>query len=218
MSANLSAEQVREKHVKALPGDTGPLYHALYNSLVTANLSWIVFKELFAKSKERVDLLNRTAGTFFLVTQETLRRDVMLAIARMTDSSRGQENATVGALVNELTPHVDDATGRELAQQGAELLVICKPIQMHRHKTLAHSDKMVAVGSANAPVLPGVTMETVDAALDGIAGILNRVSAAFGIGTTFYEDVIHSGGVDSLVVHLRAAELFHEAQRRSTRD
>ncbi len=221
MSANLSPDQVREKHKAALPADTGALYHALYNSLTTAFLSWIIFKDLFAKSEARVALLNRTASTFFLVLSETLRRDVLLAIARITDSAtsgRDQENATIDTLVIDLLPQVDDEFGNALKQKASELALICKPIRTHRNKTLAHSDKLVALADPDAPLLPGITMADVDAALQGLAGFLNTVSQHFDLGTVFFEDVIHVGGADSLVHHLHSAEAFHEATQRAKKD
>src|SRR5438552_10766477 len=221
MSENLSSEQVKDKHVRSLPGDVGPLYHALYNSLTAAYLSWILFKDLFAKSKERVDLLNRTAGTFFLVIQETLRRDVLLAIARITDSvvtGRTQENATIETLVNDLRAHVEEDFGKELSAKALDIALMCKPIRAHRNKTLAHSDKRFAIGGPDALVLPGVTVANVDAALEAIADVLNRVSRRFDLGTTFFEDVIHAGGARSLMVHRRSAEVFHDACQRSKKE
>lgn len=153
--------------------------------------------------------------------QETLRRDVLIAITRMTDNAvtgRDQQNATIAALIEDVTPHLDSTVAAAVAGEGSKLKAICAPIRTRRNKTLVHSDRLVVIGSDDAPVLPGVTVATVDAALETIAGILNRVSVAFGLGTTFYDDVIHSGRVDSLVVHLRDAELFHEATRRSKRE
>lgn len=218
MAINLSAEQVKEKHVSRLPADVGPLYHALYNALTTTYLSWMIFKDLFAKSKQRVDLLNRTASTLFLVISETLRRDVLVAIARMTDSAvtgRDQRNATVAVLIEEVIPHLNETEAAALTEDGLKLREICEPIRTRRNKTLAHADRLVAVESPDAPILPGVTMAMVDAALHAIARTLNRVSAAFGLGTAMYEDVIHSGGVDALIYRLRDAELFGEARRCS---
>jgi len=182
MSSNLSPEQVREKHKQALPAETGALYHALYDSLTTAYLSWIIFKDLFAKSEERVALLNRTASTFFLVLSETLKRDVLLAIARITDSAmtgRTQENATIDALVTDLLPHVDEECRKELKQKASDLALICAPVRQRRNKTLAHSDKQVAFGGPKAPVLSGITMGDVDTALEAISGVLNLVSRRF---------------------------------------
>jgi len=59
---------------------------------------------------------------------------------------------------------------------------------------------------------------TVDEALTSIADMLNRVSRKFDLGTTFYEDVMHAGGVQSLVFHLRNSEIFHDAAQRSKRE
>ena len=221
MAENLSAEQVRNRHVKALPAEIGALFHALHNSLTTTYLSWIIFKDLFAKSPERVALLNRAAGTLFLVIQETLRRDVMLAIARMTDTSvtgGGQENATISTLINDLQPHIDQMVGKELAQKADDLVTLCKSIRTHRNKTLAHSDKPIAIASKDAMGLPGVTMATVDTALEATAGIMNDVSRLFDLGTTFYDDVIHAGGAGSLVVDLHSAEVFHHACQQSKKE
>ena len=65
MSTKKSSEDVREDYVSSMGEELGGCVYALYKETVWVHAKWLEYRELYAHSKERLDLLNRTAGFFF---------------------------------------------------------------------------------------------------------------------------------------------------------
>ena len=66
-----SAEQVREKHLRNMGPELGPIYHALWNEVAWLHTKWNQYRQLYAHSPERVTFLNGVASHFFGVVQDT---------------------------------------------------------------------------------------------------------------------------------------------------
>jgi len=80
--------------------DLGRVYTELANGVSRLQLKWDLYKQLYAHSQKRVDLINRAAGWFFRVVQGALIGDVLLHIGRLTDQERigGRDNLTIRRL------------------------------------------------------------------------------------------------------------------------
>src|SRR4051812_11257326 len=67
---------------------------------------WLVFTHLFMGPPEQMDLLDRSAGFFFLVVQDALATDIQLTDSKLADpaeSQRGRfQNATVEHLLHDV--------------------------------------------------------------------------------------------------------------------
>src|SRR6266567_1507651 len=102
MSGSLSPEEVKEQYLSAMGVELGPLYHYLNNECTILHLDWAEFKELFATSQDRIELLNESAPGFFSNFQGILWEMVLLRIARLMDPAssggKGKENASLAAL------------------------------------------------------------------------------------------------------------------------
>ncbi len=100
MSRNKTSDEVERHHIEAMGEDLGPLYHALWNELAWLYSKWHEYVELFGTKSSRIDLLNRAAGRFFRIVQDTFWEDSLLHIARLTDrpTTAGKENLTIRRL------------------------------------------------------------------------------------------------------------------------
>jgi hypothetical protein len=76
---------------------------------------WIIYRQLFGTNKERVELLNKSAGTFFNVLQDVLLHDVQLSLSKLGDpaGSGSRENMTLEALHQVLQTSGENACGGE---------------------------------------------------------------------------------------------------------
>lgn len=72
MSFSKTAEEVKEKHLEAFGEPAGPVYYALHNEVTWLHLKWQEYSKLYGISKERIELLNETAPSFFHVLQQVL--------------------------------------------------------------------------------------------------------------------------------------------------
>ncbi|MFH0872748.1 MAG: hypothetical protein V1878_09720 [bacterium] len=58
MAENKTSAQVREQHIRDMGPDLGAVYNALYNDVTSLHARWTLYQQLFAKSAERIELLN----------------------------------------------------------------------------------------------------------------------------------------------------------------
>jgi hypothetical protein len=92
------------EHFVGLPEEIRGLFSDLWIEVTMAHGKWYLFKGLFMVSKEKIDLLNESAGGFFSRIYGALFSDVTLAIGRLTDSANtsGQTNASLKRLFEKL--------------------------------------------------------------------------------------------------------------------
>ena len=201
MGEELSPEQVREKHLRDMGPELGPVYNALDNDVAWLHAKWNQYRQLYAHFPERVALLNQAAGHFFGVIQHTLFEDVLLHLARLTDSPKsvGKETLPLQRLP-ELVK--DSGLSAELKGLVEVALKACESVRDWRNRRLAHRDLALALATASDP-LPGISRAEVDAALLAIRDVLNRLAAHYWNSETAYQHFIASvGEADSLVYYL----------------
>ena len=97
----------------------------------------------------------------------------------------------------------DSALSAELKGLVEAALKVCESARAWRNRRLAHRDLALALATASDP-LPGVSRAEVEAALQAIRVVLNRLAAHYWNSETAYQHFIASGGeADSLVYYLR---------------
>ena len=213
MAEGLSAEQVRDRHIRDMGRELGCVYSALMNDVTLLHAKWRQYKQLYAHSRERVALLNEVSGYFFGVVQRTLWENVLLSLARLTDppKSVGKDNLTLERLPDLIG---NPKLACELKGLVEAVHKACKSARTWRHRRLAHSDLGLALASSSDP-LPGVTREEVEAALEAIRAALNRLAAHYWQSEMDYYPVIpHGGDGDSLVYFLDQGVRAEARQRK----
>lgn len=211
MVGEMSAEEVRDQCLQAMGTELGSAYCALRNEVAWLHAKWKQYRQLYARSPKRIELLNQAASHLFGVIQASLLEDVVLHIARLTDppQSAGKDNLSLRrlpALISE----------GKLAAEVEVLLEIalnaCKSVRVWRNRQLAHHDLALAVVYPSDP-LPGISRAEVETAFVSIRAVLNRLSAYYLASEVDYKLVINSGrDADSLVYYLRLG-LQAEEQR-----
>ena len=190
--------QTQSEYRRHMGEPLGSLFTALWHELVWLHVKWAEYIMLFGASPERVDLLNRAAPNFFGIVQGVLLDNILLHVARITDSkeSAGKRNLTVRALL----AHVDSKIERridsliEVARQQVEF---CRGL---RNRRLAHSDLALALNYAAALPLPSFSRAQVRDALQAIANVLNAVEEHYGCSPTGFEHTFPSlGGAEALL-------------------
>lgn len=204
MVSTQSMEEVHDEYVKLMGMELGSAFGILHRKLIELHIVWQQYQQLFGTDEETVELLNRTAGLFFKVTQDELWDSVLLGISRMTDppETRGKKNLTI----HSLPLLIDDPTLREELEelcQGA--LEDASFAREHRNKRIAHQDHGYAT-DREVNGLSGISRERVNAMLTSIGKVLNRLDLHFKDSTTFYDDFIDSSGARVLISKLRKFE------------
>lgn len=212
MAEELSAEQVREMHIREMGPDLGPVYHELSDEVAWLHAKWNQYRQLFGHSEKRVELLNTVGGHFFRIVQDALWYDVILHLARLTDpiKSSGKHNLTLLIL-----PEVISDTS--LKQEVKALIDIalsrCSFARDWRNRKLAHIDLTLALKEGAKP-LTGVSRDNVESALSAVRSVLNSLSVKYLQRTTAYEYFLAMGGEGNDVIYFIRAGLKAEDARR----
>jgi hypothetical protein len=188
----------------------------LSNDVTWLHTKWAQYRELFGVSEARIDLLNRTAGHFFRVLQDTLFEDVLLHLSRLTDGAvtGRKENLSLERLVL-LAP--DEIKLRLEALLGA-VRAACAPARDWRNRRIAHKDLGVALATAGDP-LPGISRQTVEEALSAVRDLLHHIERQYFAGAeTYYQELLAIGQAKELLFWLSEGVQAEEERRRRFRE
>jgi hypothetical protein len=179
------AKEIREQHVESMGAELGTVFHELWNECVLLHWKWEEFVTLFGSTPERVELLNRAAGAFFRIVQDTLWEDVLLHISRLTDppSTFGKENLTLLRL-----PSIVDVKVRASVEALIqECLAKCEFARDWRRRRIAHRDLLLALEDSKAVPLAIATRKAAKDAIESVAKVLTAVEVHYEQSNTHYE-------------------------------
>jgi len=164
-------------------------------------MKWNQYRQLYARSPKRIELLNQTAGHLFGLIQEILLEDVVLHLARLSERGQtaGRENLSLRRLPALV---LDKQLALEIEALVKAALTSCEFTRDWRNRHLAHRDLDLALATSADP-LPGVSRADIEEALKSIRAVLNRLSMHYMDSETAYQLVItHGREADSLVYYL----------------
>lgn len=69
-------------------------FEPLFKEIMWLTAKWSEFLKLYAADKETIDLLNRSAGYFFLIVQDTLWDDILLHLSRLSGPAQTGKTIT----------------------------------------------------------------------------------------------------------------------------
>lgn len=185
------------------------LWERLRDDLTELHVDWFSYKDLYATSSCRVDLLNKSAGGFFARAQAAALSHVCLSIGRLLDSTSvcGKDNLVLESLIKGLNvPEYEEARCR-MESALKKLQEAAKPVVACRHRRFGHRDKMVALG---LELLPDIRLEDVDQILALMREFMDCVPLEFGRPQVAWEYAYLPNGVEALVGALRRGVRFNE--------
>lgn len=196
-------------------------FERLSEDVVWLHARWTLYKQLFAVSQERVNLLNRTADELFYTIQQVLWDDIVLAICKLCDhpDRGGRKNLVIASLLSHLKSDNYKVLEERLRAQLDCLLGGTRdnsklgPFQHQRNKRIAHRDyptAFIATSFSNP-----ITVEMVESVLADIRNCLNMVQNHFDGHMTAYEHYYNRRVVDGLFVALKNAMAYEDKLRRS---
>jgi hypothetical protein len=209
-----TAEQAKQNYIAVMGEPLGSLFHSLWQEVVWLFYQWREFEELFGK-RSRVELLNQTAPGFFHMVQDTLWKETLLHIARLTDppESLGKKNLTI----RRLSPLIVDGNARReieaLTKKALEITEFCRD---WRNRRIAHRDLGLSLDQLTRPLAPA-TREKVDIALGAIADVLNAVTQHYMQTTTRFDPLHGRGAIALLYVIDDGLRMEHERRERRKR-
>ncbi len=190
-----------------IPKNIDSVYQELKSEVVSLHARWKVFRQLFAGSARRIDLLNACARTFFYLVQETLWADVQISLSKLTDPTRG--TLSLQHLQKRLAGEGDAQLAKKLGDILDALLTACEPFHRWRNKRLAHLDLATALNQ-QAHTLAGVSREMIEQALHLVREYMNGIERHYHDAEIGYEHFIMAGHDGDALVHILSEGLRYE--------
>jgi AbiU2 len=206
-----------------MPPGVKKVHERLSNELSFIHLRWKMYRQVFGTSPERIDLVNEFAPAFFRVVQETLADVVFLGIARLVDpvKSMGKANLVLEQLIVAVDGHDGGLADRlKLRDKLVDVRAMCEVFIKRRKKRLAHNDlETMLTKGADGDLLPLISRQHVEDALEGIRHYMNTVQNHFENGSTLYEHVITPpGDGEAIVSHLQRLKGYRHLYGRLRSD
>jgi hypothetical protein len=192
--------------------ELGRLYDALWQEVAWLHVKWREYVTLFGTTPSRIELLNKAAPSFFRVIQDSLWEDVLLHIARLTDSPRsmGKHNLSFRQLAKIA---LDLNIASQIEKLTAAALETSAFARNWRNRKLAHRDLHLALGQGAEP-LPPVSRAQVKEALATLSAILNAVAAHYLDSTTMFDVDTTSQGAEALLYCIDDGLRFEEERHQ----
>lgn len=191
-----------------LPDSINKLFEEIRNEVLTLHVNWKIYRQLYAHTPLRIDLLNESASTFFYVTQELLYNDVQLRLSKLTDpSTTGRfRNLSLPALLEYVE---DKSLCASLESTLNNLQTKCEPFRKRRDKEIVHIDFDTVMKSVP---IPDVSRKMVEDALTLLANFLNEIEGHYLDIETSYDVNISEDG-DSLINYLKYGMRYAELRK-----
>jgi hypothetical protein len=176
LTLSRTAVEAKADNIQMMGQDLGEQYSVLWQEVATIHENWREFIELYGTKRERLDLINQAAGSFFRMVQDSLWDGTLLHLARLTDppKSVGKENLTIQnfpALINDV--NTKKQVG-QLVQEAIDKTGFCRD---WRNRRISHFDLKLALGQPAVP-LADADKAKVDAALKAIVDVMNAVAGS----------------------------------------
>jgi|ERR1700688_1627906 len=208
---NQTPEDVRRSYDESLPNPLGALFFFLWGEIALLHSVWATFRALFESGRERLDLLDHCASSFFADLHWVLHDDLVIRIGRLLDppSTAGRANASIPRLIADLTPLATPALASRLSEALGATLKAASGLREIRNTRVGHSAFQAALAPHHHPPADADEIETV---LDGLRAIMNGIEAEYRDAETDYVNPISKGDADELVFWLELARK-HETCR-----
>ena len=154
-----------------LKGEAADIHGKLWDAY--SHLKWSLdsYRELFGEQEAR-EILDPYGGEiFYMYIWPALWRDLILQLARLTDSAKGQRNISLDRLLDFCGD--DDELRRDIKSAVGKAKQATSSARDLRNKVIAHTDRRQALAGSGNSVGPKTVSEVADAT-DAIYRVLHE--------------------------------------------
>lgn len=186
-----------------MPSDFQSSYEAIRTEVTWLHGYWKIYSQLFSKTEKRIELLNECATTFFFVVHQTLLKDLLLTLCKLTDPAKQgkNENLSLWRLQDQLAQVADSAVASAGNATLLKIEAYVVPLRDLRNKQLAHLDLETAL-EKNTNRLSLVQKRDIDKSLQLIRTYLNSIQLYFNDSEWGYEHLGMIGTDGDALVHV----------------
>jgi len=195
-----------------IPSNIIDVFEKLKIEVTWLHVRWKIYRQLFAHSGKRIDLLNECASTFFYVIQETLIDEVQVYICKLTDPACNGRYENLS--FEQLQRRVEDQGERQLSADLRKLLDDLydksQDFRTWRNKRLTHLDLNTAMQS-NTNDLPVIYRQMIEDTLRLLRNYMNTIEVHYCHRETDYDNFhMSSSDGEALVFMLKFGIRYKE--------
>lgn len=194
-----------------LPSQIQELWASLLSDVVWLHGKWIIYRQLFGANKERVDLLNESAGTFTSIIQRVLLHDIQISISKIGDpaGTGSRTNLTLRRLQLEVGNIGEATLANSMDSPLFAFETLCDKIRHRRNKWIAHNDLQTRLDEKAAP-LTGPSRNEIEQALEAMRAVMHCVEFHYKAQQTAFEHFVMQEDGEHLISALLRGKRYRE--------
>ncbi len=204
--------------VEELYEHLGPAYIEIDQDVTRLHAYWKIVNQLFG-TEEAVSVLNRAASFATRTIQDSLLDSVVLRITKLTDPAESQggrvRNLSLEHLISILPSDAGEDLKSQLRARLENIQRITEDLRLRRNKQVAHRDRAYAIEPEE--LLPGVSVNSVEEALELIRAFMHQIQLHYGLGGTLYGLVELGRDGEHLLTYLRWSQRFVQMHKDASR-
>jgi hypothetical protein len=191
-----------------MPPTIKGIYATIQQEVQHLHREWLMFRQVFGTSPERIALISRVADAFFGVTQRALYHEVLLSLFRLADPpdhGKNRPNLVLERLVNVVKTDDAPLAGKVYVHL-IQIRSLLGPHVDLRNKVIAHNDLTTTptLYDGTATVC-GPSRGTIEDCLQHLRDALNLVSLHYDDAEVMYWNASFPplGDGEALIRHLQ---------------
>ncbi len=193
-----------------MPAGLATQFEPLFKEVMWLTAKWSEFLKLYAADKETIELINRSAGYFFVIVQDTLWDDLLMHLTRLSGPARTGKNKNLS--IFQFPSLVDsDVLRSKLETMLSQRSEVFGFADRHRNKRLAHHDLTVATSGISS--VPGSSRLQIRKALEFLQEYVRAIYAHYTDTDFIFERFDNTHDANRLLRLLRKAESASVSER-----
>jgi hypothetical protein len=203
------------KENKRYPRELETVFEKIKYQVILLHDRWIIYRQLYGTSKERIELLNESAPEFFWIIQDVLWDEIPLNICRLADPIQsGRDKKSKKNLCLEILCQITKELRQEdlyidLCNSLSRFRENCETLKKHRNKRIAHLD-LKAFLNEKSKYLPGISRAMIEDALKELRFFMNLIDGFYEDSETAYDHCVMTGDGEFLITALKQALRYEE--------
>lgn len=206
------------KESKPYPRELETVFEKIKYQVILLHSRWIIYRQLYGTSKERIELLNVSALEFFWIIQDVLWDEILLNICRLADpiqsgrDKKSKKNLCLEMLCQIIKGLLQEDLYSDLCNSLSRFREKCDALKKYRNKRIAHLD-LKAFLNEKSKCLPGISRAMIEDVLKELRFFMNLIDGFYKDSETAYEHCIMTGDGEFLITALKQALRYEELWR-----
>jgi len=204
-----------KKENKSIPKKLEGVFEEVRSQIILLHGWWDIYRQLFGTSRERIDLLNESASTFFRIVQDTLWDGIQLMIIKLSEpaQTRRKKNLSLALICKIVKELGQKELYSSLIKSLSLFIKKSEAFKKHRNKRIVHFDLDTFINE-RIKHLPGISRKMIEDALVELRFFMNLVDG-FYKGNEMAYDFSFTRDDGEMLIHilkegLRYVELSRE--------